>query len=219
MLSSNKITINHVCSLGTICQTSQICKDLRLKLESYPFDWIFSTPEIILDALEEDFSSFLDKDLYKGLNDKLCSHLKYALPNRNMYMFMHHNPKDNVDHYNYLVRCVDRFRKLLASTSNKLFIIFYSDKIFTDIKANSNFTAQINKSLSTKTTNYFLAAINHISGQNNYVCSVSSKDNVKQFTLNTKSTTNGSRLVCLNENSLLLQQIQNSYTFQPEKLI
>jgi hypothetical protein len=37
-------------------------------------------------------------------------------------LFPHHNPLDNDEHYNYFVRCVDRFCKILISDERKLFI-------------------------------------------------------------------------------------------------
>jgi hypothetical protein len=40
--------INHVCSLGYLCQSSQILKQNGLKKCSYPFDWIFSNCDNII---------------------------------------------------------------------------------------------------------------------------------------------------------------------------
>jgi hypothetical protein len=39
--------IKHVCSLGSLCHSSQILKRNNLKKCSYPFDWIFSNPLVI----------------------------------------------------------------------------------------------------------------------------------------------------------------------------
>lgn len=33
--------INYVCSLGRVCHSAQLLKRNKLKVESYPFDWIF----------------------------------------------------------------------------------------------------------------------------------------------------------------------------------
>jgi len=35
------LKINYTCSLGSLCHSSQILKQNKLKLCSYPFDWIF----------------------------------------------------------------------------------------------------------------------------------------------------------------------------------
>ncbi len=58
--------INNVCSLGTLCHTATLLKRNNLKISSYPFDWIFSNINIIIDCIEDDFNSFLDKKYYKN---------------------------------------------------------------------------------------------------------------------------------------------------------
>jgi hypothetical protein len=117
------ITIKHVCSLGPICQASQLCKSTDLKRESYPFDWIFSNPRNVMHILEDDFASFLNRELYVSNNHpSKCSHTLYR-----QSMFNHHNPKDNNEHFSYFIRCVERFRKLLGTESTKLFILIFGN--------------------------------------------------------------------------------------------
>jgi hypothetical protein len=41
-------------------------------------------------------------------------------------MFNHHNPLNEKD-YDYYIRCVDRFKKLLSKPDKKLFILFYQN--------------------------------------------------------------------------------------------
>ena len=60
-MENKLIQINHVCSLGTHCQSSDLIKDLHLKQESYPFDWIFSSPVMVINTLKDDFSQFLNR--------------------------------------------------------------------------------------------------------------------------------------------------------------
>ena len=52
------LDINHVCSLRSLCHSSQILKRNKYKLCSYPFDWIFSNCDTIIDCLENDFKIF-----------------------------------------------------------------------------------------------------------------------------------------------------------------
>jgi hypothetical protein len=43
-------------------------------------------------------------------------------------MFNHHNPLINIDDYNYYVRCVNRFKKLLQKQEYKLFITTFANR-------------------------------------------------------------------------------------------
>ena len=68
-------TIKHTCSLGQLCQSSQILKSIGLKKCSYPFDWIFSSCDNILHCIQDDFNIFLDKSYYISKSDKQCGHI------------------------------------------------------------------------------------------------------------------------------------------------
>jgi hypothetical protein len=52
------IEVNYTCSLGSICHTSEILKQNNYKECSYPFDWIRTNYDIIVDCLENDFNIF-----------------------------------------------------------------------------------------------------------------------------------------------------------------
>jgi hypothetical protein len=129
------LEINYTCSLGSLCHSSQILKRNKLKLYSYPFDWIFSHSDIITHCLEDDFNTFLDKSYYINISNSQCGHSKY----NNNVLFNHHNPLINIDHYNYYVRCVDRFKNLLQKQEHKLFIM-----IFVTPTKKKNETKQLN---------------------------------------------------------------------------
>lgn len=208
------ITICHVCSLGTLCQSSQLLKDTHLKEESYPFDWIFSSPSNIIDIIEDNFSKFLNTDLYLSVNPHQCSHTIYC-----NYMFNHHNPKDNELDYNYFIRCVDRFRKLLCTQSNKLFVITFPDRD-NDLKYIESIKQQIiefNKYISTKTSNYYIFVIYHIVTQDSTKIDILDIDNIKFVKFYTKSNSNGIRLTNPVDNELLKKCLLDSYSFKYKK--
>ncbi len=111
--------INYVCSLGFNCHTATFLKSNKLKLASYPFDWIVSDIRILYESLKDDFSDFLNRDLYLDLSQQnRCGHKKYCYN-----MFHHHNPLNKDTDYLYFNRCVNRFRNLLKTIDPKLFII------------------------------------------------------------------------------------------------
>lgn len=215
-------TINHICSLGMLCQSSQLCKSTKLKLESYPFDWIFSNPENIINILEDDFSSFLNKELYVSVNSSQCRHTLYdhVKYGHMLYTFNHHNPKDNNDHYNYFTRCVERFRKLLSNESNKLFILTFSNlhndlKYIEDLKKK---VIQINDCISTKTKNHYMFVIFHIPHQDKYKVIILDINNIKFVFVYTKSTSGGIFLADQTEEKMLQKLLLDSYSFQIKKL-
>ena len=90
------LEINYTCSLGSLCHSSQILKRNNLKIYSYPFDWIFSCCDNIIHCIEDNFNIFLDKSYYINRSISQCGHSKY-----NDRMWQHHNPLNNIDHYNY----------------------------------------------------------------------------------------------------------------------
>jgi hypothetical protein len=47
-------TINYICSLGTLCHSASLIKQMNMKKCSSPFDWIFSNPNMIIDCIDND---------------------------------------------------------------------------------------------------------------------------------------------------------------------
>jgi len=120
-----KKKFKYVVSLGEKCHTASFLKRNNLKKESYPFDWIHSSADIIIHCLEDNFNTFLNKEYYTFpyLEYKFQYHSFYY-PNNNLFMFNHHNPLNEND-YNYYIRCIERFNNVLKSNENKLFIKMY----------------------------------------------------------------------------------------------
>ena len=202
------ITINDVCSLGTVCLSSQLCIDLKLKLYSSPFDWIFSNPKNIIHILKDDFSSFLDKDQYVPITPTSCGHKLYDLN-----MFNHHNPKDNLENYDYFTRCIDRFKKLLSSSINKLFIISYINESISNFNKIIDEVCELNEYLKTRTVNFYLFVI--ISIQNNIRChDITLHDNIRFLLFFTISKSDGGFFYKRDDNIYLQKILLNNYSFQ-----
>lgn len=127
-------------SLGFRCSSSAILKNLGLKEESYPFDWLISRLSVIKQCIEDDFKQFLNKENYErrysntyemmdSKNGFICDeHLmvnlfyqpvdKTEIENTYQYYLAmnHHNIKEDKD-YEYYCRCVDRFKKTFYDNS------------------------------------------------------------------------------------------------------
>lgn len=138
--------INYVASLGLACGSASWIKYNKMKKCSYPFDWIVNNYSHLCDILSDDFEKFLDKKYYTPRQPDApeggCGHSLY-----NDYMFRHKDVmgKD----YEYIVRCVERFRKLLLSDKSKLFIVENDGSIDGDVE-------KLNQILNEKTKNYHI---------------------------------------------------------------
>lgn len=198
--------INYTCSLGSLCHSSQILKRNKYKVCSYPFDWIFSSCDDIIDCIEDNFNIFLDKSYYINLSETTCGHSKY-----NNNMFNHHNPLINIDHYNYFVRCVDRFKKLLQKEEHKLFTM-----IFVNIDNGNDMINKIiefNNTFSKYTCNYTLLIIFHIPNKEQRHHIFTYNDNIHFLELHTLSVSNGLEFNNYDDNIYLDNIIQSTYNF------
>ena len=107
-----------IVSFGENCNSSWYIKESGNKKASYPFDWIFSSPEIILHALKDEFKTFLDRDNIFPVGKKRAGHYIY-----HSRMFNHRNPLENEVHYEYYKRAAIRLKNLLKDQKNIVFII------------------------------------------------------------------------------------------------
>lgn len=180
--------INHACSFGELCHSSRILKRNKLKVCSYPFDWIFSNTSMIIDCIEDGFDRFLDKSYYIDASDVFeprCIHSYYS----EGVTFNHHNPLINENHYNYYVRCIGRFKQLLKYQEHKLFILTIPNMgcMNEDIKRD---IIEFNNKLSKHALNYNLLVILHIPGETQKH-EFTYYDNIHFLEIHTISKTNG----------------------------
>jgi len=201
------LEINYTSSLGSLCHSSQILKRNNLKLCSYPFDWIFLNCDNIIHCIEDNFNIFLDKSYYVNISQSKCGHSKY-----HNTMFNHHNPLINIDHYNYYVRCIDRFKNLLQKQEHKLFIMIFinMNNIDENIK---NQIIDFNNKFSKYTSNYTLLVIFHMPNkeQNHHIFTYA--DNIHFLELNTSSVSNGTEFNNYDDNIYLDNIINSKYNF------
>jgi len=98
-----------ILSLGRWCLSASLLKDCKLKTESYPFDWIHSSPKIIEECLLDDFRLFISPEHYINygnevrISSRSCGHSLFG-----PIMFPHHDLRKEED-YNYFLRCIQRF--------------------------------------------------------------------------------------------------------------
>lgn len=204
------MNIKYVCSLGSLCQSSQILKNNKLKKCSYPFDWIFSNCDIIIHCIENNFDIFLDKSYYISISKNQCGHSYY-----NNKMFNHYNPLNNKNDYNYYIRCVNRFKQLLKYEEHKLFIMIFVN--MDNINENlNNLIINFNNKFSKYTKNYTLLVIYHIKNKKNNHYIFTHHDNIDFLELHTLSCSNGVEFQNNNDNQYLDNIIISTYKFNIE---
>ena len=127
-------------------------------------------------------------------------------------MWNHHNPLKNQKHYDYYVRCVERFRKLLVSKEHKLFVMI-SGNISDELRNN---IIEFNKSFSKYTQNYKLLVICAQSSQSKQYHAFTHHDEIDFLELHTLSKSNGIRFANSKDNVYLRKIITSTYTFDLE---
>jgi len=205
--------ISHVCSLGQVCQSSRILKDNYWKKCSYPFDWVLSNPKIILHCLEDDFKIFLDKSYYISYNRFTSGHSYY---NKNLWC--HHNPLMFEKDYNYYIRCVDRFKRLLQNEDHKLFVMSFvnMDEIPENLK---NDIINFNDKFSTYTKNYKLLIILHLQNKEKQQSLFTHHDNIDFLELHTLSKSDGVIFQDKSDNIYLSDLMKTTYNFQVKEYL
>lgn len=187
------------CSLGEFCHASALLKSNGLKHASYPFDWIFSSAEMVKHCIEDDFRTFLDKSKYKTNSEEpwTCEHDFYCTmiqnnqgPSREKVIFNHRNPLTNNEHYEYYERCVARFKQLLASPEEKTFVMFQSPTESEDITNGIMKSLKLSEFLKDHTTNFTLLVIHYVL-DNHQSHQLIKGENLKFINLRTLSETIG----------------------------
>lgn len=205
------INCKHICSLGTLCHSSQLLKNNNLKKCSYPFDWIFSNTDMIMHCIEDDFKIFLDKSYYVDTPDNKCSHTYYQITiNSSNPIFNHHNPMNEND-YNYFVRCVDRFKLLIKNEEFKIFCISFinMDELDENIKKN---IIDFNNKFSNYAQKYKLLVILNIKNKENNYHMFTNSDNIDFLELHTISSSNGKEFINDIDNQYLNKIIKKYIT-------
>ncbi len=203
--------VNHVCSFGKNCHSSFLLKKMNYKMESYPFDWIFSEIHIILDCIKNEFDKFLDKQYYSlPIESNIQRHEYYY--NNDCYMFNHRNPlKDN--DYEYYKRCVERFRKLIKNENNKLFVFFFNNhdpENLNELKIQlENFTDEIKNYI----INFKILFIYNKKSDKREFKMYSINTMIDFLELDTVSESNGVHFLDEKDNDFLKLIVENEYIF------
>jgi hypothetical protein len=132
-------------SVGPYCSTADILKENNLRTEAYPFDYIFSSLEIIKHSINDKFTIFLDKKYYingrcnnstrhsfycKFLDTPLLlqHHINhnyskdYKISSGNL--FNHHNLIEDNGNYEKFTRRCNRLLSLIENNEKIVFVYY-----------------------------------------------------------------------------------------------
>lgn len=200
------MAIQHFISLGTLCHPARMLQRIHVKNVSYPFDWMFTDENVVIDILNDDFNKFMDKSYYGDVKNKFsertCGHSLYHED-----FFFHKNPR-NEDDYLYYQRCINRFKGMLRDPGEKLFIMMYSPgstkhpmdvyKLFNEeyhtetILNNLRLRGEnLNNTLMKFTNNYKLLIVMNFGNNEKQSFQMVHHGNIHYLTLNTLSESTG----------------------------
>jgi len=132
-------------SIGPYCRTTEILHHHKLRLNAYPFDYIFSSLEIVAHAILDNFNIFLDKQYFTSGTNKTSMRHSYYCKMLDTKLLLHHHIKANYDsdykvssgnffnHHNLFIdedykkftrRC-DRLLDLIK-TNKKIVFVYYN---------------------------------------------------------------------------------------------
>jgi hypothetical protein len=129
-------------SIGPYCDTTEILKLYRLRMKSYPFDWIFSSLKLVYHCISDQFHTFLDKkyllpgktenatrhSFYNNFLDTELLQRRYLEQNVNYKpsegnLHNHHDLINNKEQYNDIKRRCHRF---LEQISHKTCLVYFN---------------------------------------------------------------------------------------------
>lgn len=108
-----------VVSLGSRCLVADVLRDQGLRRFASPFDWIYSSSEMVTHCLRDNFKTLLDKKLiFKS--GHAYGHRFYGPMLSRGVVFPHHDPggKDRAD----FEKRIHRMRQIISGRQRKLFI-------------------------------------------------------------------------------------------------
>jgi len=131
-------------SLGHRCTSAQLLSDLKLKHESYPFDWIVSKLETVEHCILDNFKEYINLSNYEQVLTKVSNITdnETVKADNDFYIYKnkYYDNDDNIifnrfklanyyqklfDDTDYYKRCIERFNNLLLSENEKGFLYIH----------------------------------------------------------------------------------------------
>jgi predicted phosphohydrolase len=183
-----------IISLGSNCYIASYLKENKIKLASYPFDWIFSYPLDICHMINDNFNEFLNKENYL-IKDEVITYNYHKMYIPDLRMFNHHNPFKNDDH-EYFKRCINRLMDVLKNpVQSEIPLVFVMAFFENEIKNELDNIFKLNKLLETFRTNYKIVCFFHMTRKYQNVSEISHYKNITVIQIMTYDVNNGTDFI------------------------
>lgn len=118
--SCSDAVVEHVLSLGSRCLVSRVLRDLELRRYTGPFDWVYSSIDMVQQCLQDKFAAFLEPTNMVP-SGKSWGHKVFGPMLGRGVVFPHHQPKteDRV----LFQRAAKRFQEVVRSADRKLLVL------------------------------------------------------------------------------------------------
>jgi len=210
--------IEQVVSLGCFCHTANHFQRKGIRTCSHPFDWILSSPEMVLACLRDDFATFLNPQYHERLGDDISNHTLYGtmvLGNnfqgeRPQNIMFTHRDVTQPENRAYYERCVERFRGVLRSSLPTLFVLTAQDVAF-----DATVIQELHDELSSRIASFHLLCVSYY---NDYHFRQESwtdptRPRIRYMNVYTYSRTDGRGFAIETENDLFHDALQKHYVF------
>lgn len=193
-------------SLGTLCHTAQLLKNIGLRKEAMPFDWVFSSPFVLMDCLKTKFSVFRDVKQHCRASLHKSGHISYGTN------FFNHKDITCENDLKYYERAISRFTNI---EENAVFVIgFYNNSVS---ESNIDYTEKSVELIQNSLKQYF-------NGKQHLLVCIHHKIDKKTYCLRTKRKTDHLLWVdvcCSETNGLrfLEKQIQKCFEKDMKKIL
>jgi Putative papain-like cysteine peptidase (DUF1796) len=125
-----------IVSLGSACDVGIALQWMRIKEESYPFDWIGngSGLKAVVDILENNFETVNKPDCYEMRYFSRFEKTYLVYKNHPEIMHLHSNPLENRRDHDALVRRMERFQVALEDENLSIDFLYYVN--FDELRVN-----------------------------------------------------------------------------------
>ena len=125
---------------GPSCEPAILLKYIGLRTQSLPFDWLFAYPEHIKRSLDQDFNDWFDQNKLElctrnETNELYTKHSNYPVKiqkkdNEFNVGFFNHFDMTNIDRLNITKKRIERFKNIIASDEDIVFVTFSTEQEF-----------------------------------------------------------------------------------------
>mmetsp|Transcript_32415 Transcript_32415/g.96563 ORF Transcript_32415/g.96563 Transcript_32415/m.96563 type:complete len:452 (-) Transcript_32415:119-1474(-) len=170
---------SHVLSFGSRCLVARVLQEAGVRKYAGPFDWIYSTVEMVRHCLQDRFEVFLAPEQLQRAGHA-WGHQTYGPMIRRGVVFPHHEPLER--DRSHFVRSAERLRHVLASPERKLLVLAHVVRSRKELRLLPRSLLELRSLFDDLRTqgvsNFELAAVHVVEGRSKWRCGPSGTSEV-----------------------------------------